>query len=230
MAISVLCQGCQTRFEVSDKFAGKKGPCPKCKAIITVPEVSAAEVKIHVPEEFASGGKDRQGRMITKPIPRKDAKFNPRVAAAVLVGTALTLAVAIVGRSLEGGAKYGLIAVGLLLLGPPVAAAGYAFLRNDELEPHRGRELWVRSALCGLGYAVLWGMYWYASGYLSGEVYQWVFVAPVFIAAGGGLAMAAFDLDFTSGALHYSFYLFLTLVLRAVVGLEPVWQSGGLTL
>ena len=34
MAIDVTCPSCHTRFQVSDKFAGKSGPCPKCKNTI----------------------------------------------------------------------------------------------------------------------------------------------------------------------------------------------------
>jgi hypothetical protein len=227
MPISVVCGSCKTRFEVSEKFAGKQGPCPKCKAIIKIPEVLAAEVKVHAPEEYASGGKDQKGRPITKPIPRVDTKVNSKVVAAILIGSALALAVAIVGRSLDDAAKFGLIAVGLLLLGPPIAVGGYFFLRNDELEPYTGKELWIRASLCGLGYAVLWGVYWYL-GYQAGvpsEMYHWVFIAPALIAAGGGLALATFDLEFGSGALHYCFYVVVTLLLRFAIGLEPIWAS-----
>lgn len=227
MPISVVCGGCKTRFEVSEKFAGKQGPCPKCKAVIKIPEVAAAEVKIHAPEEFASGGKDQKGRAITKPIPRVDAKVKSNVVAAIIVGSVMALAVALVGRSLGESAKLGLIAAGLLLIGPPLSVGGYFFLRNDELEPYSGKELWIRASLCGLGYAVLWGVYWYL-GYQAGipnEMFHWVFIAPAFVAAGGGLAMAAFDLEFGSGALHYSFYIVVTLLLRFAIGLPPIWAS-----
>lgn len=227
MPISVVCSGCKTRFEVSEKFAGKQGPCPKCKALIKIPEVLAEEVKIHVPEAFASGGKDRKGRAITKPIPRVDSKVRPGVVAAIIVGSVLALAVALVGRGLGDGAKVGLIAVGLLLVGPPLAVGGYFFLRNDELEPYQGKELWIRAALCSLGYAVLWGVYWYlkAQTGIPSDMYQWVFVAPIFVAAGGGLSLAAFDLDYGSASLHYCFYLIVTLLLRAAIGLPPLWVA-----
>jgi hypothetical protein len=227
MPISVVCGGCKTRFEVSEKFAGKQGPCPKCKAIIRIPEVMAAEVKVHAPEEFATGGKDRKGRAITKPIPRVDSKVNSHVVAAIVVGSVLAFAVALVGRGLGEAAQYGLITIGLLLLGPPIAVGGYYFLRNDELEPYSGQELWIRASLCGVGYAVLWGVYWYL-GYqaeIPSEMYHWVFVAPAFIAAGGGLALAAFDLEYSSGALHYCFYVIVTLLLRFAIGWEPIWAS-----
>ena len=38
MPIPVICPGCKASFRVSDKFAGKTGPCPKCKTTIKIPE------------------------------------------------------------------------------------------------------------------------------------------------------------------------------------------------
>jgi hypothetical protein len=223
MPISVVCATCKTRFEVSEKFAGKQGPCPKCKAIIKIPEVMAAEVKVHVPEAFAGGGKDKKGRVVTKPIPRVDTKVNPKLVAAILVGAALTLCLALAARGMAN--KVPVIALGLLVISPPLAAGAYAFLRDDELEPYRAKELWVRAAICGLGYTLLWAAYWpvSTSGVLTGEMYQWLFVAPVFIGIGGGIAFATFDIDYGSGALHYCFYLLTTLLLRAAIGLPPIW-------
>jgi hypothetical protein len=46
----------------------------------------------------------------------------------------------------------------------------------------------------------------------------------VFVAAGGAAAYALFDLDFGTASLHYSFYLIVTLLLRAAIGLPPVWM------
>ena len=84
MPISVVCPSCKARFSVSEKFAGKKGPCPKCKTVITVPEAVAEEVKIHEPEQFASGGKDSKGRAVLKPILREETKLQPTVAAGIV--------------------------------------------------------------------------------------------------------------------------------------------------
>ena len=228
MPISVVCASCKTRFEVSEKFAGKQGPCPKCKAVIKIPEV-ADEVKIHVPDEFGSAGKDQKGRSISKPIPRRETKVRPGVIAAIIVGSVLALAVALVASRLGEQAKYGVVVIGLLLVGPPLAVGGYFFLRNDELEVFEGKELWIRAAACSVGYAVLWGVYWYlrVQTGMPQDVYQWVFVAPVFIAAGGGLALAAFDLEYSSGSLHYCFYLIVTMLLRAAIGFPPLWAVSG---
>jgi hypothetical protein len=231
MPISVLCPGCKTRFEVSEKFAGKQGPCPKCKQTIKIPEVVAEEVKVHVPDVFSSAGKDRTGRSISKPIPRRETKIRPGVIGAIVVGSTLALAVAVIGRGLSEAIQYGIVVVGLLLVGPPISVGGYFFLRNDELEPHQGQALWVRAFLCGLGFAVLWGVFWYLrfqTG-MPNETFHWFFVAPLFIGAGGGIAFAAFDLEFGSGALLYCFYLVVTIILRWAIGFPAIWAAAAAT-
>jgi hypothetical protein len=53
-----------------------------------------------------------------------------------------------------------------------------------------------------------------------------VFVAPIAIGIGAGVAVACLDLDFGSGALHYAFYLMVTLILRWAIGLPPIWTAG----
>jgi hypothetical protein len=226
MPISVVCSSCQARFTVSDKFAGKKGPCPKCKAIITVPAVQE-EIKVHVPEEFQSGGKDTKGRLLTKPIERKDTKVQPVAVAALVAGIVVVVALAFALRRTGDAVKLPLIVAGLVAISGPIAAGGYTFLRNDELEPYRGRALWIRAALCGLAYAALWGAYWPLASYniLSGDPWEWLFVAPVFVGLGAAASFASLDLDFGSGALHYSFYLLLTLLLRAAAGLPHLWSA-----
>ena len=72
----------------------------------------------------------------------------------------------------------------------PVAAAGavppasllciaaYSFLRDQELEAYTGKSLYLRAALCGLAYALLWAAYYPLPlyGIITGEPWQWVFV------------------------------------------------------
>ena len=76
--------------------------------------------------------------------------------------------------------------------------AAYTILRNDDLEPYRGRELYLRSALCALGYVALWGLFalLVARGVIFGDVWVWLFVVPPFALAGGLFAMAGLDLEF----------------------------------
>jgi len=229
MPITVLCPGCNARFTVNEKFAGKKGPCPKCKQIITVPAAPAVqqqEVKIHAPEDFKDAGKDKKGRPISKPLPRRETELKPAAVAASAVGTLAVLALALLLRGVDDkDYKVPFVMLGLTIVSPPLTAAAYAFLRDDELEPYTGRSLWLRAAICALVYALLWGVYALLPGDLVGEMWQWLFVAPIFACAGAAAAWASFDLDFGNGLFHYSFYVLITLLLRSLIGLPPVWTS-----
>ena len=223
MSISVVCPGCQARFSVSDKHAGKKGACPKCKVIITVPEQSDEEIKIHVPEQFASAGKDSKGRAVSKPIARVETKVKPVAVVSIVGASIMVLVLAFVFRGLQN--KVPIVIAGLAVISTPLVVAAYTFLRDDALEPYRGRALIIRAVLCALVYALLWAAYWPlpAYGILTGEPWQWVFVAPVFIAVGAGAAFATLDLDFGSAAMHYCFYVLVCLLLRFALGMPPLW-------
>lgn len=230
MSINVVCTGCHKSFQVSDKFAGKSGPCPKCKTVIQVP-TKEQEVKVHAPTEFAGGGRGASGELVTKPIARKETRVEPVMAVAVAAGGLTVLAIA------WAGGKAGLFAdnwlmcgLGLLLVSPPLVLAAYSFLRDDELQPHRGTSLYVRTAICSVAYVVLWGVYGYLTGgqllgtVLTGQLWEWLFVVPPFLAAGALVALVCFDLDFGSGFFHYSFYVLLTVLLRAVAGMGWAWD------
>jgi hypothetical protein len=190
-----------------------------------VPDAPAEDVKIHVPEAFASGGKDAKGRAVLKPIARVETKFNGVVAAAIGGAVVVTFALAFLLRITFDRVPLPILAVGLIIVSPPLAVAGYTFLRDDELEPYRGRALLLRAGLCGLAYAALWGAFYPlpAYGILTGEPWQWVFVAPIFVSVGAGVAFATLDLDFGNAAMHYCFYLVVTLMLGFALGLPPLW-------
>ncbi|MCL4202534.1 MAG: hypothetical protein KJ000_08555 [Pirellulaceae bacterium] len=220
MAINVVCPGCKKRFSVDDKFAGKQGPCPKCKTVIKVPD-KTEEVVIHEPESF--GPKDTKGRAVLKPIARKEAKFSPVLAAVAGISSLLVLVAA---WMLRGQASPLLLGIGALVLAPPLAWSGYAFLRDDEYEPFRGRELWVRVGACSLVYALLWGLIPLIAGYGLRldelELIHMAFLAPLLIGLGAFTAYASLDFDFGVGALHYGLYLTVTVVLRLVLGLSAM--------
>jgi hypothetical protein len=118
-----------------------------------------------------------------------------------------------------------LLALGALALALPLSLGAYSFLRSDdELEPYRGRELFVRASICAVVYALLWGFYWLMGefGLVQQMPMLWVFVGPVFVVIGGTAAFFALDLEFGAAVLHYAFYLAVTVILRMVMGLPPV--------
>src|SRR5262245_28204558 len=122
MPIDVTCTKCKTRFQVSEKFAGKKGPCPKCKNIITVPDKSQ-EVVIHAPE--VSGPVDSTGEAVLKPIVRKEVRLTTPVIVGIVGAVAIVLLLALVLRiSFPGGKIPPLVTIlGSVLLAPPLAFA-----------------------------------------------------------------------------------------------------------
>jgi hypothetical protein len=225
MAIFVVCPGCRKRFEVSDQFAGKTGPCPHCKTTIKIPEKSD-EVVVHGPAPTPPG-KSRGTVASFKPIARKDTKFRPLVAAIVVAAVVAAVLVAIFARSILR--EYWVArAVGLLLVTPPLLFGGYSILRDDELEPYRGRSLYLRVAALTAAYLVLWGVFGQVEGrVLTGEVWQWLIAAPPFFVIGALAAYAALDLEFGSGVLLYGFYVLVSILLRWLAGMGWIWQAGG---
>ncbi|OHB79100.1 MAG: hypothetical protein A2W31_17730 [Planctomycetes bacterium RBG_16_64_10] len=223
MPIQVVCPGCQARFQVSSKFAGKKGPCPKCKQIIRVPD-AAAQVIIHAPEHSEAGARDAKGRYVLKPIARKATRVQPLMVTAIVGASALVLLLAVLMRGL--GDHRWVLVVGAIALAPPLAAGGYSFLRNDELEPYTGSALVIRTAICSAVYAGTWGVYTYLYFRLLGDapVETWSVLpfACGFLSLGAATAYVCYDLDWLSGLFHYSLYLLVTILLRLVMGLPAV--------
>lgn len=226
MSIIVTCPGCRKSFKVSDQFAGRTGPCPACKKPLTVP-TKTEEVQVHAPEEFAGGGRSTSGKLVIKPVAFTPTKVQPVTTALIVAGVLAVLVVAWGGGRAKLFDSMIATTIGLLAISPPLAAGAYCALRNSESEPFRGKELYIRSALCSLGYVALWGLFTLLihQGWITGEeLYSWLYVAPPFVLAGGLFAMAALDLDFGDGLFHYGFYLVVTVLLRWLAGMKWVWD------
>ena len=234
MPINVICPGCHARFSVADKFAGQQGPCPKCKGPITVPKLED-QVVIDAPHSEA-GAVDSTGRHVLKTYRKKDAKFHPLILTAVVGVVLVTLLVALIMRGMPNQPNGVMTWLGAILLGPPLAWAGYTFLRDDELEAYQGMGLAIRSVACGLVYALLWEVYMFVGGQLWGvdelakglEIWQISVLIVPMLAVGTGVAYVAFDLEPGSGFFHAAMYFAATVVLRVVAGMTvlPGFGSG----
>jgi hypothetical protein len=221
MAIDVICPGCHTRFKVSDKFAGKQGPCPKCKTVIKIPE-KGDEVVVHVPEDY--GPKDSRGRAVLKPIARKETFVSLPMAIGIGGAVLVVLVAALLMRGFEDGVPVAVLAFGAIVLAPPLVLGGYTFLRDDELEPHRGLSLCIRVGICSLAYVVLWAAYAWLPGLAFHldelELFHLLFLVPPLVVAGATAAFASLDLDFGSALIHYGMYLLVTLSLCLLMGVS----------
>jgi hypothetical protein len=233
MPIQVTCPGCLKRFSVADKFAGKQGPCPNCKKTITIPKLEE-QVVIHAPEHSEAGAVGAGGRHALKTYKRTDTKFQPLVFTAVIGFVLVAVLVALVIRS-QGAPEMWLKALGAVVLGPPLAWAGYTFLRDAELEAYSGTQLILRSLACGLVYALLWLVFVFLGGRFFGpeaftkglEIWQMVvLILPIFC-AGTLAAYASFDLDPGSAFFHCALYFAVTVLLRMVAALPAVPGLGG---
>jgi hypothetical protein len=221
MPIDVTCPGCHTRFRVSEKFAGKEGPCPKCKMKIKVPD-KAEEVVVHAPEQF--GPKDKSGRAVLKPIGRTDTTMSPLLAVGIGAAILVALVVALMLRTYDGQVPLPILIIGALVLAPPLVIGGYAFLRDDELEPYRGLTLFVRVGICSIVYAALWAVFaWVPSlaFHLDQlEVFHLLFLIPPIVVLGAVASLASLDLDFGSALVHYGLYVLVSVILCFIMGIQ----------
>ena len=232
MPISVTCPGCLSRFTVSDKYAGKTGPCPKCKKDLVVPDKSQ-EVVIHSPE---AGVKGTKGVTVLKPLKRAEFKLSNQEIIIGAVLAVISLVLAIVARIGFSEPPWLLSALGILGLAFPLAWVGYSFFHDDELEEYSGKERSGRVGICALIFSVTWGLYWFLAYYMGNKTLadvdsvQFVmFLAVMFV--GGTLgSLVAMELDFGQALLHYAMYFVVTFVLAMIAGVqisEPL--SGGKT-
>lgn len=226
MSIRVTCSGCHTRFNVSEKFAGKEGPCPKCKKVIQVPAASE-QVQVHAPEEF--GPKTTSGQAVFKPITRKEASLSP--VQLVLIGATIVgfLVVAFMARNgisdKQAFSSWVLLAAAVVVAVPCVFA-GYTFLRSSELGAFEGQELWTRIGACSLTYPLSWCLIPLIGYAVGPEIGTFVGVG-LMILAGAAMAYLLLSIDFFMGILHYGLFLGCCILLRVLAGFPalPVIES-----
>ena len=224
MPIQVTCPSCLKRFQVSDKFAGKTGPCPNCKKQIKVPDASE-EVVIHAPDDGAP--KDRQGVSILKPLKRTETDVTRK-------GMFITFGAIFLALSAAIGLRWGMetipvyiLALGALLLAPPLIWSGYSFVRDSELEPYVGADLRNRILILSVILAALWLVYCFVPsyvleldsptemGYLSFGI-----VLIVMIGLGTLASAATFDLEPVNGLTLAGLYFIVTVILAVISGLS----------
>jgi len=228
MAIDVTCPGCFKRFQVSDRYAGMKGPCPSCNTIIDIPK---DKLKIAEPDEFQSGGKTIKGRAVLKPIDRKVAVIGGQEWAIVALGVVgvfvLAMLLGIFNKSFpvwvirtvavlgNGGVAFGTVIFSYILL-----------RSGDELEYHEGSDLYQRAGFCAAVYALSWIIFEMIVRYLNiqGTFVLWIYLVPV-IAIGIVCAMALFDLDFSMATVHYFLYFFAVVILRWAIAYGWLWYA-----
>tara|TARA_R110002111_G_scaffold142020_2_gene207968 strand:- start:418 stop:1107 length:690 start_codon:yes stop_codon:yes gene_type:complete len=229
MPIQVTCPKCLKRFQVSDKFAGKTGPCPSCKNQIKVPDKSE-EVTIHAPDDGAP--KDLSGQSVLKPIRRKETDVTKK-GMFITIGAVLGVCALAIGMRMTGGTPLWALIVGSIAVAPPLVWAGYKFVQDSELEPYVGQELRNRVLVCGVLFAALWLLYAFIPSYLfdlnSPSEMSFVYfgiIISVMLAIGAFISVATFELEFASGLAHAGLYLIATIALALISGVTLATAGG----
>jgi hypothetical protein len=247
MPISVVCPSCQARFSVSEKFAGKQGPCPKCKKPITVPNAPTEEVTIHAPEDFAGGSttvkKDAKGRSVMKPIARQKFVVSTKqyaLWAGLVVGSLIAGLVVrlvwpnatveetvngILVKKVVSTIPMVVLALGAYFLAWLVSYPAYAVFRDRELEGLSGIQLIQRIAIVATIYAAAWGALAIVKGtFLGGNltVLQLLIIAPAPCMIAALACHAILELELGPAVMHFAFYLATTVLFRLLVGLDAM--------
>jgi cation transport ATPase len=186
------------------------------------------EVIVHAPEHSEAGAIGVGGRHALKTYRRQDTKFKPLIFSAVAGFVLLAVLVAIVIRTSGKPPEMWLLALGAMALGPPCAWAGYTFLRDAELEPYRGTPLAVRTLICGLVFALMWGVYWFVGTQWGGpdafakglEIYQFIVLGAIPLGIGSFVSFVSLDLEPINAFLHCAMYFAVTVLLRWVADMH----------
>ena len=130
--------------------------------------------------------------------------------------------VALVFQGKDDSTRYLAASLGLVLLTPLLVLVGYWFLRESELEPFRGRGLWIRAGICTLIYILCWLVYSQLDSDWTNELWKWMFLGPIFGFVGASTAVACLELDYAIGFFHFAFYIGVTTLLAMMMGFSVI--------
>ena len=225
MGIQVICPGCMRRFEVSDRFAGKKGPCPKCGHIIEIPKEN---VIVHAPDEIIVEGRKVKNPDFVRPIEREPYAFTRGQLIFNGVLAVVVLSFACLFSFLGSGPmKWLAAALGIFVVACPMAKYGYIMVRNpDDLEIFLGRELYKKAFFVALGYTLCWFLFELTLLYLNPGFFFFLYLIPIAILA-SFVPLVVFDTDFGDSLMLFMLYVLLIILLRGLM-FSPdgwIWQT-----
>lgn len=221
MGIRVICPGCMRRFEVSERFAGKKGPCPKCGHEIEIPKEN---IVIHAPDEIIIEGKKVKNPDFVRPIEREPYAFSRRQMIINIIGAIVILAFAYLFHFLGSGPlKWMAGTAGIFVVAFALAKTGYILVRNpDDLEIFLGGELFRKSCLVALGYVVCWTVFEILLLYLNPGFFFFAFLLPIALLA-AFIPLVAFDTDYGDSFMLFVIFVLCVVVIRGTMFFPDGW-------
>lgn len=221
MAIHVICPGCMARFEVSDRFAGKKGPCPKCGHLIEIPKENLV---VHAPDEMMIDGKKVKNPDFIRPIEQKTFSFTGRAILVNLVTVAVVLTVATVFHFIHFAPLAA--AVGVLLslaVAFPLVKYGYMTFRDpDDLEIFLGGQLSKKSAVGAIGFVVFWILFEILLWFMNPGALAFLYLIPVALLA-SFVPIVLFDMKFSDALAIVVLFALAVILLRGIMFADDGW-------
>lgn len=221
MAIQVICPGCMRRFEVADRFAGKKGPCPRCGHIIEIPK---EQVVVHAPDELIIEGRKVKNPNFVRPIERSPYAFTRPQIIANIVGTVVMLFGAYLFHFLDIGiAKWVAGLLGIFVVAFALARNGYILVRNpDDLEMFLGNRLNKKAAIVALGYTVAWLIFEILLTIFNPGFFFFVILLPITILA-SFIPLVVFDTDYGDSFMLFVIFILCVVLLRGIMFVPEGW-------
>lgn len=216
MSIHVICPGCMRQFEVSDRFAGKKGPCPKCGHIIEIPK---GNVVVHAPDEIIVEGRKVKNPDFVQPIERAPFAFTRRQIILNVIGAILVISFAVLFSNIdrEQPIKWIAGALGTFVVAFPLARYGYILIRNpDDLEIFLGGELHRKSFLVALGYSFAWFLFEGLMIYMNPGFFFFLYLVPIAILA-AFIPLVVFDIDYGNSFMLFTLFVLLMILLSGLM-------------
>ncbi|MBA62551.1 MAG: hypothetical protein CMJ76_09325 [Planctomycetaceae bacterium] len=221
MAIDVICTGCHKRFQVSEQFAGQKGPCPGCKTMIEIPNLEDIVV-VHERETTKTGAPAR-----IDSIKRQKTTVNKSEFILAVAAFSMGLIVALITRFTLSEANQHpgmLLAISAgCLLGIGTSLLGYIVLRGQDTEIRNDRKTIIKGCLVGVLYTFFWRLQeLITSGVLTPDgniILPGVIILVItLVVIASFVPMAVFEFEYTQGLVHVILFISALAIYSLILG------------
>ena len=230
MAIDVICSGCFKRFQVSDQFAGRSGPCPGCKTIISIPTLDD-QVIIEEPD-YKPGTAGAHTKI--DGISRRVGVFQRLEITILCALFGCSTIIGIASRLFESDSAVGLtlttgalFAVGIVLSSVGSCLLGYGVLKDSEIESFDRRTTIIRSIIGGVIYFLIAAVFVSTTLIVDPHDTSRVMILTVVGFACSAIAsfvpMVLYEMEMMQGVLHVGVMISMASVFCFLAGNLPLW-------
>jgi hypothetical protein len=217
MTIDVICSGCLKSFQVGDQFAGRSGPCPGCKTIISIP---ALEDQLIIEEpEYKPGSP--AGHTKIDGITRRAGVFQRFEVTTLCSLFVLASAVAVLTRIVQVDSQNVLTAttgvlfgIGLILMATASSLLGYGVLKDSEVKAFDRPTTILSTAITAAIYSLIGSVFIVTTLLLDPTDPSRTLILSIVAIACFAIAsfapMVLYEMEMLQGALHVGIMICMT--------------------